>query len=182
MGVYEFTLRLERDVTESEAAALYAACADAVIESGSPGAVLMVTRDADSWGRALGSAVGDVERTTGVRVVGAGQEDLVTIREIAIRAGRTREAVRLWAAGKRGPGGFPAPEWESPAGERFWSWAEVARWIRDHLNLAVDVTPEEVRLADEVLRARHAAQEARRSLAEADEETRRQLERLLGAA
>ena len=62
MGVYEFTLRLERDVTEAEADALYATFADAAIESASHGAVVMFARDADGWGGALSSAVDDVER------------------------------------------------------------------------------------------------------------------------
>jgi hypothetical protein len=182
MPEYEFTLRLDQEVTESQADALYRACPDAAVAAG-PGTTLVeFTREATNWGHVLGSAVRDVEAVTGLLVTGVGREDLVTIRDIASRSGRSREAIRLWAVGKRGPGGFPAPAWTSLAGERFWSWAEVAHWIRQHLNLAVDLTPDEIRWADVILKARHAAAEARRALAAADAETRRELERLLGTA
>jgi hypothetical protein len=180
---HEFTLRLGREITEAEADALYAACPDATIESGPGGAIVEFTREAPSWAEAIGSAVRDIEMAVpGLRVTGAGQDDLVTMRDIARRAKRSRESVRLWAVGKRGPGGFPAPAWESPGGERFWLWPEVARWIRNHFNLAVEVTPNEIRWADAILKARQAAAEAQQALAEADEETRRELSALLGAA
>lgn len=176
MASYEFTLQVDREITEADAEALYGGCADAAIETGSGGTLIEFTRDAATWADAIGSAIRDVEMAVpGLRVTGAGQDDLVTMRDIARRAGRTREAVRLWAAGKRGPGVFPAPEWESPGGERFWSWSQVARWIRDRLNLAVDVTPDEIRWADAILKAR-------RILAEADADTRRQLGSLLDVA
>src|SRR5690606_19026783 len=35
--------------------------------------------------------------------------DLVSVTDIGDRVGVTREAVRNWSAGKRGPGGFPVP-------------------------------------------------------------------------
>jgi hypothetical protein len=36
-------------------------------------------------------------------------QDLVSVRDIAQRVGRTRESVRLLVDGKRGPGNFPPP-------------------------------------------------------------------------
>jgi hypothetical protein len=86
--------------------------------------------------------------------------------------------VRLWAAGKRGPGGFPAEEWQSPGGERFWSWTKVAQWIRENMNLAVERTPDEIRWADEILRARQAVADAQRIL-DVNEGMRRQFGPLL---
>jgi hypothetical protein len=53
-------------------------------------------------------AVRDVESVEGLRATGAGQEDLVSMLDIAHRTKRSREAVRLWAVGKRGPGGAEA--------------------------------------------------------------------------
>jgi hypothetical protein len=179
MSVYEFTLRISRQVTEDEADALYDVFNDGSVVSGVSRAEIEFAREARNWAEAIGSAIRDVESVPGLVVAGAGQEDLVSIADIAHRARRSREAVRLWAAGKRGAGGFPYPAWQSPGGERFWSWSEVARWIRATLNLAVQAEAEEVRWADEVLKARLAVAEAHRILDE-DEDMRAQLGPLLG--
>lgn len=54
--------------------------------------------------------------------------DWVTAADIAERVGRSREAVRLWALGRLGPGGFPPPL--NPGNDTlFYSWAEVAPWL-----------------------------------------------------
>ena len=181
MATYEFTLRLEHEVDETQADALYGVIHDGSIMTGPGGTEIEFTREAEGWAEAIVSAVRDVESVAGLRVSGAGQEDLVSLLDIAHRARRTREAVRLWAAGKRGPGGFPTPAWQSPSGERFWSWSDVAWWIGEHLHLAVEVAPEPIRLADEVLKARQAVADAQRILSEADITTREQLGRLLAA-
>jgi hypothetical protein len=71
----------------------------------------------------------------GAKVVEVDQ-DLVGISDIAKRIGVTREAVRLWAEGKRGPGGFPSPVGSSGSGERgsirLWQWASVSSWLRQY--------------------------------------------------
>jgi len=77
-------------------------------------------REATSLTEALVSALRDVE-AAGLVVGSVRSEDLVTLKEIASRTGRTYESVRLLAAGKRGPGGFPGPM--SSAGWTLYSWA-----------------------------------------------------------
>src|SRR5215467_13567863 len=116
MATYEFTLRLDQEVDEAQADALYAAFHDGSIMTGAGGTEIEFSREAASWVDAILSAVRDVEGVPGLRVTGAGQEHLVSLLDIAHRAHRSREAVRLWAVGKRGPGGFPAPAWRSPSG------------------------------------------------------------------
>ncbi|MEU4555744.1 hypothetical protein [Micromonospora violae] len=63
-------------------------------------------------------------------------QDLVGISDIAKRIGVTREAVRLWVDGRRGPGGFPPPVGSAGGGERgsvrFWRWASVSDWLRKY--------------------------------------------------
>jgi hypothetical protein len=180
-NIYEFTLRIDHEVTEQEVEALYGAFNDGSVMTGDGRTEIEFAREADGWAHAIGSAVRDVENVLTVVVAGAGQDDLVSVSDIAHRARRSREAVRLWAAGKRGPGGFPAPAWKSPGGERFWSWAQVALWIRANLNLAVEAEPSELRRADELLKARQVIAHARKILAE-DEGMRRQFGPLLGTA
>jgi hypothetical protein len=179
MATYEFTLRLDQEVDEEQADALYGVFHDGSVMTGPSGTEIEFTREADSWAEAIVSAIRDVESVPGLRVSGAGQEDLVSMLDIAHRARRSREAVRLWAAGQRGPGGFPAPAWRSPSGERFWSWPDVAWWVSENLNLAVEVVPDAIRAADEVLKARQAVADAQRILSEADDATRQQLAPLL---
>jgi hypothetical protein len=179
IATYEFTLRLDQEVDEEQADALYGVFNDGSIVTGEGGTEIEFTRDASGWVEAIVSAIRDVESVPGLRVTGAGQEDLVSMLDIAHRVRRSREAVRLWATGKRGPGGFPAPAWQSPSGERFWSWPTVAKWVKEYLNLAVDVTPDEIRWADEILKARQAVADAHRILGEADDAARRELGPLL---
>jgi hypothetical protein len=176
---YEFTLRLDREVTVDEADTLYGVFGDGSIMTGPGETVIEFTRGASSLAEAIVSAVRDVESVGNLRVTGAGQEDMVSMLDIAHRTKRSREAVRLWAAGKRGPGGFPVPAWKSPGGERFWRWPDVAYWVRGNLNLAVEVMPDEIHWADEVLRARQAVAEAQRILEDAPAVTRSQLAPLL---
>jgi hypothetical protein len=78
-------------------------------------------------------------------------EDLVSISDISRRIGASRETIRLWVAGKRGPGGFPAPSGSVGGGERgstkVWSWATVNGWLGEHYRLADEdehLTPQQV--------------------------------------
>ena len=75
----------------------------------------------------------------GVGVARLDTDDWVTLADIAGRTGYTREAVRLWARGRAGPGGFPAP---LNPGRRtlFYSWAEVAPWLPRRVGAATGPT------------------------------------------
>jgi hypothetical protein len=60
-------------------------------------------------------------------------EELVSVSDIAQRTGFSREAVRLWTKGGRGPGDFPPPRACVGGGQRgptrVWGWAEVSAWL-----------------------------------------------------
>jgi len=111
---------------------------------------------------------------------------MVTLLDISKRAGVSREAVRLWAAGQRGPGGFPKPLLVTTGGEKLWDREQVAHWLEQHQRLTTvvdvvhttDTTPRDVSIrimmaVDRVL----AAREALRS--EPDATVRQEFERLL---
>lgn len=197
MTSYEFALRLNREVTDNELDALYeAGCDDAGIETGVLGALAQFDREAPSLAQAIASAVRDIEKVAGLRAVGVQCDNMVNLAGIARRAGVSREAVRLWAAGQRGPGGFPKPMLVSAGGEQLWDWLEVAPWLDqyrqrtqthdgtqlkdvqaliarlDEVNrrLAIART---FRTADRVLAARDAL------MSEPDDDVREEFERLL---
>ncbi|WP_127502444.1 hypothetical protein [Actinoplanes solisilvae] len=96
--------------------------------------------DSDPVGASSQAARQIVCCLSGARVVEVDQ-DLVGVSDIAKRVGVTREAVRLWVEGKRGPGAFPSPVGSSGGGERgsqrLWQWASVNDWLR-HYNLHDD--------------------------------------------
>lgn len=130
MDTYEFTLVIDGDVMGDEAidALFEAGCDDATfggIDGSSYGGF---DREAETLEQAIASAIAQVESVHGLVVVRVEPDDLVTLTDIAHRLGRTRESVRLLAAGERGPGGFPPPVSHLRTRNRLWRWSDVAAW------------------------------------------------------
>ncbi|HEX6076633.1 MAG TPA: hypothetical protein VFZ32_15390 [Micromonosporaceae bacterium] len=152
--VHTFTVILDRRPTDLELDALFeAGCDDAVfgIEQRMP--IAQFDREAATLADAVASAVRDLESVglTALRVI---DEDLVTLADIANRIGQSRESVRRYVTGERGPGGFPPPVNPAREGTVFYRWSEVAPWIRSRLRTEVsDVDPALV-VANLVLQAR----------------------------
>lgn len=83
--------------------------------------------------------------------------DLVGISDIALRVGVTREAVRNWVDGRRGPGSFPPPVGSVGGGDRsirIWSWLNVNAWLKQfNLNDEDELlTPQQVAELNAALR------------------------------
>ena len=112
-------------------------------------------REASSLDEAILSAVADLERIDGVDVVRIADAGLVSMADIAVRIGRTREGVRLLITGARGPGGFPPPATDPRSRYRLWRWSDVAHWFTNRLG--EDLADQD----DEVLAAFNAGLELR---------------------
>lgn len=155
MSTHEFTLVLDRTPTEEELDVLYeAGLDDSSLEYGAHHPALVhVARDAADLADAIFSAMNDVERAA-FSVVAVRGEDLVTLKTIAVRTGRTYESVRRLANGSRGPGGFPVPE--SSDGWALYSWAQVSQWFAEHYGRPDDVSAydRQIAAADHLVRAR----------------------------
>lgn len=154
MTEFEFTVVLNRVPNDDEYDVLFeAGLDDTTPETRDGRCVLNVNRRADSLNEAIGSVVRDVERA-GFTAVGIEEEDLVSLKTIAQRLGRTYESVRLLASGKRGPGGFPAPL--SADGWALYSWSKVSEWFHANYGVELRSTEHERVLAatDHLLRAR----------------------------
>ncbi len=137
MTTYRFTLIVEGvDINDPDVFnALYeAGCDDALIGTTSGIPVMDFSRRAASLYEAISSAIADAESVDGLRVVRIADLDLVSMSEIAARVGRSRECVRLWVTGARGPGGFPSPLNDPDSRYRFWRWSDVSDWLSRVLN------------------------------------------------
>ncbi|MHB8191594.1 MAG: hypothetical protein ACYDHP_14500 [Ferrimicrobium sp.] len=66
---------------------------------------------------------------------------LVAIPDIARRIGRSRENIRQFADGTRGPGGFPTPDGVVGDGIRVWRWANVELWLRNNVACEFPTVP-----------------------------------------
>lgn len=94
--------------------------------------------DNDPVHRAVETARRISHLISGAKVSGVDQ-DLVGISDIAGRIGVTREAVRKWASGERGPGGFPEPlgsiSGRPQRSTRVWAWSSVNAWLQEQLHM-----------------------------------------------
>ncbi|MGH3939549.1 MAG: hypothetical protein ACRDTG_13145 [Pseudonocardiaceae bacterium] len=155
MNIHEFTLILDHAPSGEEMDVLFeAGCDDSTPETVAGSGGLHFDRDAASLLEALTSAIRDVE-STGLTVCAVASDDLVSLKDIARRTDRTYEAARLWASGKRGPGGFPPPV-TAADGWSLYSWVQVSQWLRTNLLTDALARPEERILAvvDHLVRAR----------------------------
>jgi len=86
-------------------------------------------------------------------------DDLVTLSGIAERTNRSHESVRLLAAGKRGPGGFPREASGIGAKTKVWRWHEVVDWLEGDMGAPVPEAENAQFLAmiNDVLRLRRTA-------------------------
>ena len=96
--------------------------------------LLEFDRRAPSLPDALAAATSELLKTLPeVTVLRVEEHDLATMPQIAQRAGRTPESVRLLVAGRRGPGGFPPAAGRLNGRTQVWRWADVAVWFEEHL-------------------------------------------------
>jgi predicted DNA-binding transcriptional regulator AlpA len=154
MPVQTFTLVLDQVPTDDQIDALVeAGCDDASfgIEQGL--AVAEFDREAAVLADAIASAVLAIE-SVGLRAVRVMDQDLLSLADIADRIGQSRESIRRYATGERGPDGFPPPVNPGGGGVVFYRWSEVAPWLRDHLGLDIPDPDPTLVVANLVLQAR----------------------------
>ena len=104
-----------------------AGCDDATIAFQKGVILLDFDREAKSFARAITSAIRNVQ-AAGARVRHVEPDHLVSLSDIAARAGLTRAAVSHYANGERGKE-FPAPVARVTTESPLWSWVDVARWF-----------------------------------------------------
>lgn len=109
MTIQVFTLVLNRRPTDDELDGLHAAgCDDAIFGQEDGLSIGEFDREAPTLADAIATAVIQIEQV-GLAAVRVLDTDLVTLADIGTRIGQSRESVRRYATGERGPGGFPPP-------------------------------------------------------------------------
>ena len=150
MAIHHFTLIVDGPDVQEETlieALFEAGCDDGLVGRSEGVQYIEFDREAPDLEVAMLSAVADVEKAPGVKVVRIADAGLVSMAEIAARTGRTREGVRLLVNGSRGPGGFPPPVTDPRSRYRLWRWSEVERWITTYLGQEAESRDDDVSTA-----------------------------------
>ena len=138
MNDYTFTFRFLSPGSSADALSLrlYERIENASLMGPDEGGsfLLEFDRRSDGLPHALTSALLELlEALPEAHVLRVEEDDLATMADIAQRAGRTPESVRLLVNGSRGPGGFPPATGRLDARTRVWRWSDVAGWFADAL-------------------------------------------------
>jgi len=129
METFAFRVRLRDALTDSDADRLHDALDDEIgIEDGPRGHFIGFERHAESFLDAVLDALAKVMEL-GLEPL-AVEDELVSISDIAERAGRSRQSVSMLVNGQRGPGNFPRPA-AGNVRSPLWHWADVAAWFED---------------------------------------------------
>ncbi len=142
---HSFTVHIDGIDIEDEALfdSLHeAGCDDALFSLVNGETTACFARRAPSFSDALLSALADLRAgAPAIRITRIEPDDLVSLSDVAVRVGRSRESIRLYVRGLRGPGGFPRPEIDGGRRVRYWNWPEVVDWFHRHEILEVGEAP-----------------------------------------
>jgi predicted DNA-binding transcriptional regulator AlpA len=117
-----------------------AGCDDALVAYQKGHIILDFAREASSIDEALASAIENV-RAAGAAVDRIEPDPLVSLADIAERAGLTRAAITNYFKGSRGKN-FPAPVAKVTSDSPLWDWADVAHWMASNEKVPVEASIE----------------------------------------
>jgi hypothetical protein len=160
MKTYEFSIvasGLDPAADDFETRFYGAGCDDATVSFQKGRIILDFAREAPSADEAIASAIESV-RSAGATVDRVEPDPLVSLSDIAARAGLTRAAVSQYASGQRGAD-FPAPVARVTSKAPLWRWASVAAWLlaRRQIEAETVAEAEAVARANQQIAARPAA-------------------------
>jgi transcriptional regulator with XRE-family HTH domain len=139
MKTFEFTViasGLDPHSDDFEDRFFAAGCDDATLSFQKGAIILEFARTASSFANAVVSALENVLQA-GAKPVHVEPDYLVSLSDIAARAGLSRSAISLYAKGERGKD-FPAPIARVTTESPLWDWVEVADWMYREDKLPID--------------------------------------------
>lgn len=137
MKMHEFSIvasGLDPAADDFESRFFNAGCDDATISFQKGHIIADFAREASSLEEAIASAILAVFKA-GAKVERVEPDPLVSLSDMAARAGVTRAAMTNYAQGKRGKH-FPPPIAKVTSESPLWQWAIVARWMFENDKLA----------------------------------------------
>lgn len=151
MKIFKFTIiasGLHPDMEGFEDRFFEAGCDDATLSFQKGVIIVEFNRESVSFSHAVSTAYENVLRT-GAAIERIEPDHLVSLTDIADRAGLTRQATSLYSNGDRG-GDFPRPVARVTSKVPLWDWFEVAEWLfaREQINRETVVAAKIVREAN----------------------------------
>ncbi|HEX2764105.1 MAG TPA: hypothetical protein VHM92_09755 [Allosphingosinicella sp.] len=113
-----------------------AGCDDATLSFQKGVIIVEFSREAVSFSKAVASAYEDVLRA-GAHVGRIEPDHLVSLSEIADRAGMSRQAISLYTRAERGSE-FPNPVAKVTSKHPLWDWQEVSEWLYRNDKIGID--------------------------------------------
>lgn len=155
MKMHEFSIiasGLDPAAEDFESRFFDAGCDDATIAFQKGHIIVDFAREAETLEDAIATAVEAVSKA-GAKVDRVEPDPLVSLSEMASRAGMTRAAMTNYLKGIRAKD-FPAPVAKVTSESSLWEWATVARWMfkNQKLEREVAIAAETVRQANEAVR------------------------------
>jgi transcriptional regulator with XRE-family HTH domain len=132
MKTFEFSIvasGLNHEADDFEDRFYDAGCDDATIAFTRGSIILQFAREADTLEQAIDLAIASV-RKAGASVNRIEPDYLVSMAEIAERAGLSRAAISNYVSGERGRN-FPHPIARVTTESPLWDWTDVARWLHE---------------------------------------------------
>ena len=130
MKMHEFCIiasGLDPEAEDFERRFFDAGCDDATVSFQNGHIIVDFTREAQSLEDAIASAI-EAVRKAGAKVMRVEPDPLVSLSDMAARAGMSRAAMSHYFKGTRAKD-FPVPIAKVTSESPLWDWATVARWM-----------------------------------------------------
>jgi hypothetical protein len=156
MKTHEFCIvasGLDPEAEDFETRFFGAGCDDATVSFQRGHIIVDFAREAESLEDAIASAIESV-RKAGAKVMRVEPDPLVSLSDMATRAGMTRAAMSHYFKGTRAKD-FPVPVAKVTSESPLWDWATVARWMfkNNKLDRETAIAAQIFRQANEAIRS-----------------------------
>jgi predicted DNA-binding transcriptional regulator AlpA len=141
MNTYEFSMILggvNAATAHLEDSLFEAGCNDGMICTYNSTVYIEFSREADSYKKAIVSAVKDIESSSiKAKVISVDAGGLVGLSDVAALTKISKQLIALLKDGKRGPGTFPSPIQRIKGKQPLWRWSEVANWLHEQGKIGI---------------------------------------------